>query len=82
MTSSVTGALARPCSDDDRVVLADHLAEVAGGGQVVVQAAVGDQVGPAARDLLVDDPADVDARLADQIAPELHDDFGVAEAQG
>ena len=48
-----------------------HLAEVAGRREVMVQAAVGDQEHLAARDLAVDDAADVDAGLADQIAAEL-----------
>ena len=45
---------AHAVGDQHRVVLADHLAEVARRGEVMVQAAVGDQEHVAARDLLVD----------------------------
>ena len=41
-----------------------------------MQAAVGDEKHVPARDLAVDDAADVDARLADQVAAELDDDVG------
>jgi len=34
---------AHPVADRDRIILADHLAEVAESGQVVVQATVGDE---------------------------------------
>ena len=58
-------------ADADRIVLADHLAEVAARREMMMQAAVGDEEYVAARNLAVDDRANVDARLADEIAPEL-----------
>ena len=59
----------------DRIVLADHLAEVAGRREMMMQAAVGDEEHLAARNLAVDDAADVDAGLADQVAAELDDEL-------
>ena len=49
--------------------------------QVMVQAAVGDQEHLAARDLAVDDAADVDAGFADQVAAELDDERAPAAAR-
>lgn len=63
-----------------RVVAAYHLAEVAGGGEVVVHAAVDHQERLAARVLALDHPADEDTRLADQVPPQLQHDSGVRVA--
>ena len=54
-------------ADRDRVVSPDHLPEVAGCGQLVMQAAVDHQILTAPRLLAVDHPGDVDAALADDI---------------
>ena len=67
--------------DRDRVVAADDLAEVARGGELVVHAAVDDQEGLAAGHLAVDDPGDVDAGLADDVAAELEQDPRVREGR-
>ena len=66
-------------ADHHRIVLADHLAEVAGRREMVVQAAVGDEEHVAARNLAVDDAAHVDAGLADEIAAELDHDLRVRQ---
>ena len=58
-------------ADDDRVVLPDHLAEVAGRRQVVMHAAVGDEKHVTARHFPIDHPGHVNAGLADDIAAEL-----------
>ena len=58
-----------------------HLAEVAGRGEVVVQAAVGDQEHLAARDLAIEHPADVHAGFADEVAAELDDELAPAAAR-
>ena len=47
----------------------------------MVQAAIGDQIGTPARDLAVDDPAEIDPGLADEIAPKFHDQLGVTQAR-
>ena len=61
-------------ADRDRVVALDDLAEVARRGELVVHPAVDDEERGAARLLAVDDAGDVDAGLADEVAPELDDD--------
>ena len=66
---------------DDRIVLADHLAEVAGRREMMVQAAVGDEEDLAARDLAVDDAADVDAGFADQVAAEFDDELRAGQSR-
>src|SRR5689334_760211 len=53
--------------DQNRIVLSEHLTEVAGSGEVVMQAAIGDQEDLPARDLPIDHPADIYARLADDV---------------
>ena len=62
-------------ADGDRIVLADHLSEVARRGEVMVQAAVGDEKDLPARFLAVDHFGDIDAGLAHQIAPQFDHDF-------
>src|SRR6188472_12070 len=57
-----------PISDRDRVILADHLAEVPTRREMMMEAAVGHQQYVLARDLAVDDATDVDAGFADQVA--------------
>src|SRR3970040_1513670 len=52
-------------ADYDRIVLAYHLSEVPRRGEMVMQAAVGHQEYLAARDLAVDDSADINARFTD-----------------
>src|ERR1700686_3028059 len=59
--------------DDHRVVLAYHLPEVAGRGQMVVQSAVGHEEYLLARNFTVDDAANIDSCFPDQIAAELDD---------
>ena len=61
-------------ADRDRVIPSDGLAEIAGCGELMMQAAVDDEIGPASRLLPVDHPRDVDAALADDVSTELHDD--------
>ena len=61
-------------ADGQRVVAADDLAEVARRGELVVHAAVDDEVGLRRATPSVDHPGHVDARLADEVAAELDDD--------
>src|SRR5580765_5328933 len=60
-----------PVTHDYGIVLAYDLSEVAGRGQVLVQAAVGYQEHLAARNLAVEDTAGIDSRLAHEVATEL-----------
>src|SRR5205823_6211032 len=55
-------------ADDDRIIFADHLSEVSRGREMVMQATVGHQKHFAARDLAVDDAANIKACLAHEIA--------------
>ena len=66
----------QPIANGHRIVLAKHLAEVARRREMMIETAVGHQKYLSARDLPVDDPGDVDAGLADQIAAELDDQRG------
>ena len=68
-----------PRAHGNRIILADHLAEIAGRREAMVQAAVDDQEHTAALNLAVDDAADVDAGLADEIAPEFDGQPGLGE---
>src|SRR5262249_33041141 len=58
-------------SNYHRIILPDDLSEVSGRCEMMVQSSVGDQEYMAARDFAVDDTADVEARLADDVAAEL-----------
>src|SRR5882672_4153936 len=62
-------------ADDDRVVLADDLAEVAGSGEMVMQPAIGHEKHAAARELAVDDATDIEARLTDQVTTQFQHEF-------
>jgi hypothetical protein len=73
------GRRAEPAGDRHRIVAAYHLAEIARGGELMVHAAVGDQEGLAVAELAVDDPGQIDARLADQPAAELDREGGVGQ---
>ena len=64
---------ADPVADQHRIILAQHLAEVAGRRQVMVQPAIGDEEHVAARHLAVDDATYVNTGLADEIAAQLDD---------
>ncbi len=64
------------------VVAPDHLPEVPRRRQLVVHPAVHDHVGRPAGLLPVDDPGDVHAGLADQIAAEFDDDAGLRQQRG
>src|SRR4051794_27792950 len=77
---SLAVAAVHAVADDHGIVLANDLPEVAGGREMVMQAAVDDQEHLAARDLAVDDARDVDAGLADEITPELDDHVGTRQA--
>ena len=57
----------------------DGFVHCTAGGELMVQAAVHDEEGSAARDLPVDHPRDVHAALADDVAPELDGDPCVRE---
>src|SRR5262245_51660975 len=59
--------------DDDRIVLADDLSEIAGGRQMVMQPAVGNQKDLPARNLAIENSAHVEPRLLNQIAAEFDD---------
>ena len=74
--------IGRAIADDDRVVAADRLAEVARRGQLVVHAAVDDDERLAARDLAIDDPRDVDPALPHEEAPQLDDGARLGESRG
>ena len=69
-------------SDGDRGVLPDDLAKVATGGQMVVEAAVGDQEDMASGNLFVDDAGDIDACFANQVTSQFQLDFSAGEALG
>ena len=56
-----------------RVILADHLAEIARCREVMVQSAIDHQKNLATRHLAVDDPGDVNACFANQVAAQLDD---------
>jgi hypothetical protein len=60
-----------PIADHDRVVLAHHLSEIAGGRQVVVQAAVDHQKVWPRETFRSTTSADVNSGLADQITAEF-----------
>jgi hypothetical protein len=64
----------------ERVGLAEDLAHVAGGGEVVVHAAVGDGEGLAPRLLHVHDARYVDAGVGDEVAAELEEEAAPFEA--
>ena len=67
------GTTGHPIADQYRIVLAQHLAKVARCRQVLVQTSIGHQEDATARHLAIDNPGDIDARLADQIAAQFND---------
>src|SRR6185437_13535343 len=67
-------------ADQHRIVLADDLPEVSRSGQMMMQAAIGDQEYLAPRDLAIDHPADVDTGLADQVTSQLDRELGFRQS--
>jgi hypothetical protein len=64
------------------IVAAHHGAEIARSGKLVMQAAIGDEEHLAVADLAVDDPRQIDARLANQIAAQFDAERGSASTAG
>ena len=62
---------AEAIANRDRIISPDHLSEVAGCGQLVVQAAVDHQILAAPGLFAIDNPGDVDAAFADNVPAEL-----------
>jgi hypothetical protein len=64
-----------PVADADRVILANDLAEVTRGRQVMMQPAVGDQEGLAPGGFAINDLADINAGFSGQISAQFHDNL-------
>src|SRR5690242_1122534 len=71
----LAGTLAHAIADGHGIVAPDHLAEIAGRGEVMVETAIRHQKDLAAREFAIEDARDIDAGLADDVAPELDDDL-------
>jgi hypothetical protein len=68
--------------DRDRVIAPHDRAEIARGGELVMKASVGHQIGlPMAR-LAIDDPGQIDPGLSDQIATEFDEEVRISHRIG
>lgn len=75
----LTGLFSKTRRNRHRIIAPHHGPEITGRRQLVMKAAIGDQVSLIVANLLINYPAQVNARFANEIAPQFKAQLGIAK---